>query len=502
MPAQRGVPAACEPTDIQQIIRSPQGHQASPPDFQFGDGMLSSLLGASPRVGTSGWYPMPSPAGAFPPDKDPINSTKAIRYPVLRPLLPYIEAIMPISLACDLLELYFASSFSVHLHPVSPYILGHMFRKHAFLNQTEARQCSPGLLASMLWIAAQTSDSPFLTSPPSARGRICQRMLELTIGLLRPLIHGPSNGEISSDRGHNTEIEGVAIGGLGVAMTGGDQLTSEAGTDGVVDDIATYVHLATVVSASEFKAASLRWWNSAWSLARESKLGREIYPNAERPTDSQSASRNLLDPNSLPTELVSLSEERREERRRIWWLLYTVDRHLALCYNRPLFLVDAECDGLLQPLDDVLWQSGRLNGEKEWTWDDGYTGASRQKGPQYVCTGHSTWGYWLPLMTILGEIVDLNQARNHPRFASGFSSSGIWEHHVIEIENQLEAYARSLKEFEKRFADDDDDDDANNVDLETRRTVSRTKERVIHTKIVVAYGTHVSKSSTSWYFSS
>jgi len=37
-----------------------------------------------------------------------------------------------------------------------------------------------------------------------------------------------------------------------------------------------------------------------------------------------------------------------------------VDRHLALCYNRPLFLLDIECGGLLQPMDDTLWQAGEF----------------------------------------------------------------------------------------------------------------------------------------------
>lgn len=48
------------------------------------------------------------------------------------------------------------------------------------------------------------------------------------------------------------------------------------GAAGALDDVATYIHLATVVSASEYKGASLRWWNAAWSLARELKLCREL----------------------------------------------------------------------------------------------------------------------------------------------------------------------------------------------------------------------------------
>ena len=78
----------------------------------------------------------------------------------------------------------------------------------------------------MLWLAAQTSDSPFLTSPPSARGRVCQKLLDITIALLKPLIHGPPAGDTSATNGISSVINGVALGGLGVAMTGGDQRKS------------------------------------------------------------------------------------------------------------------------------------------------------------------------------------------------------------------------------------------------------------------------------------
>ncbi len=163
------------------------------------------------------------------------------------------------------------------MHPTSPYILGYVFRKQSILHPTKPRQCTPALLASMLWVVAQTSDAAFLTAPPSSRARTCQKLLELTVGLLKPLIHGPSAGE-SSPNFSNTVINGVALGGLGVAMNGSvnpDGLNGETGAfgaAGTLDDVVTYIHLATVVSASEYKGASLRWWNAAWSLARELKL--------------------------------------------------------------------------------------------------------------------------------------------------------------------------------------------------------------------------------------
>lgn len=95
------------------------------------------------------------------------------------------------------------------------------------------------------------------------------------------------------------------------------------------------MHLAIVISASEYKAASLRWWNAAWSLARELKLGKEVPvtpPPEPNDGDDDDASSGLdvrqlrhIHPNGQIDPLY-LTEEQREERRRIWWLLYTVDR--------------------------------------------------------------------------------------------------------------------------------------------------------------------------------
>jgi hypothetical protein len=392
------------------------------------------------------------------------------------------------------------------MSPLSPYVVGFVFRKQSFLHPTKPRVCSPGLLASMLWVAAQTSEAAFLTSPPSARGRVCQKLLELTIGLLRPLIHGPATGEASPNYAANMVINGVALGGFGVSM---DQLGAQSSATGAVDDVATYVHLATVVSASEYKAASMRWWTAAWSLARELKLGRELPPNANNRQDGELEGESDMDLNGnkrQPTSLlnsmghgpgsssVNLSEEEREERRRIWWLLYVMDRHLALCYNRPLTLLDKECEGLLQPMNDDLWQAGDFS-----------AASYRRAGPAFECTSHSTFGYFLPLMSILGEIVDLQHARNHPRFGLHFRNSGEWESQAMEITRQLDVYAQSLKEFEARYTSSltlgGDNDTAmegahiNHVSPSGRSNSStvgsHVSESIVHTRMVVAYGTHI-----------
>ncbi|GAB7362717.1 hypothetical protein MBLNU230_g3023t1 [Neophaeotheca triangularis] len=517
--------------DSPYAVPSP-GSQQMPP-FRFGESPLSQgFLGQSPgAAGSPGWISLPSPNGGLYHHYQHAQPGQQLKYPVLRPLVPHIASIIPISLACDLLELYFSSTSAAFMQPSSPYLLGFVFRKRSFLRQHHYRICSPALLSSMLWVAAQTSESAFLTSPPSARGKICQKLLELTVKLLKPLIHSPVDA--TANLGVNTVVDGVALGGFGVALSGQshEMEGGSPGATGALDDVATYIHLATVVSASEYKGASLRWWNAAWSLARELKLGRELPPNPE-PTHQSGPvgsdgdavgdidekgmpgynAQNERSPdhsNNGPSPPGTVSFEEREERRRIWWLLYIVDRHLALCYNRPLFLLDIECDGLLQPENDVTWQSGEYYPGENTTATD--PSLYRRRGPSFECSGHSIFGFFLPLMTILGEIVDLNHARNHPRFGARYRSSSEWDDQAAEISQQLEVYGRSLKDFEMNFSapppgqevskqHSDLNGDRNyhyengspsGRSVGTTSSSNRMTESVLQTRVVVAYSTHL-----------
>ncbi|KLU82093.1 transcriptional activator xlnR [Magnaporthiopsis poae ATCC 64411] len=449
--------------------QSPTGYSGGGASYRIGTSPLSAypLSGetASPGWGMSMSSPPATHGAQYPPPQQHVSQQgggygasgsaaaglgsghgQHLRYPVLGPLIPHLGNIIPLSLACDLVDLYFASSSSAQVHPMSPYVLGFVFRKRSFLHPSRPRLCQPALLASILWVAAQTSDAPFLTSVPSARGKICQKLLELTVSLLKPLIHTPS-GDVSPVS--SPAIDGVALGGLGVAMPGSVSISMEAltgetgafGAAGTLDDVVTYIHLATVVSASEYKGASLRWWNAAWSLARELKLGRELPQNAPSPMSDggdhphphhhRHRHENTGEDGSVGSPVGGpggvITDEEREERRRIWWLVYIVDRHLALCYNRPLFLLDIECDGLLQPMDDTDYQNGEFhpneNTDPEMLRDDERQQQqgqeeqqARVRGPSFECTGHGIFGFFLPLMTILGEIRRVGRAdgRDYP----------------------------------------------------------------------------------------
>ncbi|KAF2450122.1 hypothetical protein P171DRAFT_428209 [Karstenula rhodostoma CBS 690.94] len=399
------------------------------------------------------------------------------KYPVLKPLLPHLSNIMTVPMACDLIEHYFQSSSSVFMEPISPYILGTVFRKRSFLRQHKPRKCSPALLASMLWIAAQTSEATYLTSSPSARTVFCQKLWKLAIDLLKPLVHSPASHGFAQNHGHIVSPAVHDAFGVERAMGQLENRTDSAmPPTSTLDDVATYMNLGVVTSASEYKAASLRWWNAAWSLARELKLGREVAQESTKDRHTgDDADIGMSDCSNsgahVPagTPAAALVEEAREERRRLWWLLYMIDRHLGLCYNRPLAMLDNECEDLYQPVPDTLWQAGEF-----------YTGNSgpKRKGLSFQCTSHDVFGFFLPLMTILGDIVDMNAQKNHPRFGQRAS----WESFESEIVHQLEQYAYSLQEFKTQHGCGAPGDDA--ADPIRGECAHQTRK-------VVAYATHI-----------
>jgi hypothetical protein len=154
------------------------------------------------------------------------------------------------------------------------------------------------------------------------------------------------------------------------------------------------------------------------------------------------------------TTQPEVDQETLEERRRTWWLLYIQDRHLALCYNRQNALLDAECEDLLLPLDEASWQSGNFSSLTQ-----------RPQFPSFECTGHNIYGWFLPLMTIVGTILDYNHLKNHHTLGKLYTDGQRVQSQVLL---QLDNYAQSLVRFEQQASAMDYQD-------------------IHHTKTVVAY---------------
>ncbi|KAN0070003.1 Fungal specific transcription factor domain containing protein [Elaphomyces granulatus] len=459
------------------------------------------------------------------------GSEHSLKYPVLQHLMPFLEPYLSRTLVYDLLELYFASAFSTLMHPVCLHIQCYVVRKAAFLCRDNPRSSSPALLASMLWVAALDDRAFALFLTPNKRRNISRFLCALTVRLLRPLIHV------------SLEVEGVAVGdNVGdneyAAATappesrvrthffeeGGDD-RGLVGPAGSLDDIITYIHVGSIVSASEQKAASMRWWHAAFSLAKELKLNQEVEvtPNLDtflgganrlfdfgettgmgavlNGTQDYNHTRSTLDCVCDRTRYRQheLTEEQREERRRTWWLLYIMDRHLALCYNRPLVLLDAECEGLLLPLEEGLWQAGNVhsNSPKPDGPQCPVSGENNKRRvfPDFSCNGHSIFGFFLPLMTITGELINLNQAKNHPMLGNRFQGKETWDAQVAEVLRQLDIYKTTLTTFRRQSPDGGTseapmllDIPPNMVTDHQRLDANFSSYRSWHTQIVAAYG--------------
>lgn len=121
---------------------------------------------------------------------------------------------------------------------------------------------------------------------------------------------------------------------------------------GAVDDVLTFILLAIAVSGGDFKSDCLKWWSKATRLALSLGLNRED----ERCSASVSPCANPLCSCRREQDETTLANiEHREERRRVFWLLYSLDRHLSLSFNTALSIPDSYCEvyGMVYP--NLIW---------------------------------------------------------------------------------------------------------------------------------------------------
>ncbi|KAH8154934.1 uncharacterized protein LAJ45_01466 [Morchella importuna] len=269
----------------------------------------------------------------------------------------------------------------------------------------------------MLWVAAQTCDAPFLAASPAARGRVCQKLLEICISLLRPLVHVNLTQPAPTD---TTPLENLRTAPQVLALV----------------DLEVHLAVAGKVERIQERITTMV------ALSMDTGEGIEAEPRTPR---RKSGPGSVHSHHTVSNGRMSVSEEDKEERRRTWWLLYV------------------RCENLYLPMDDIAWQNGDFythdphNMYAQHPSSPSHSGlAHRRLGPSnFEVTGTGLFEFFLPLMTILGEIVDLHHARNRPKFgvrqagAEGTGSfGGGYDELVQQITQQLDTYSRSLQEFE------------------------------------------------------
>ncbi|KFY43595.1 hypothetical protein V494_01909 [Pseudogymnoascus sp. VKM F-4513 (FW-928)] len=380
------------PQEIENVPRAPALLNNPPEPYSASDKGHGSVRGESLPSHDPAWphFMSPTTFNASPSATTSHFSSRGsqrgeteCRYPCISTLIPFLKGFLTATETCDLLDTYFAD-YENTSRLQCPYVLTTVIRKKSLLHASKPRNTSPALLATMLWAAAQTADSQIYHKPGS-RERITNRLYSLALSHLK------RRDMDSWHRVHGGwQLEDDSILDLDRSEWNKPWRIFECGPKPTVDDILTFALLTIVTSGGEFKADCLKWWNKTVSLVRH--LGY----NTERGISGDA---------QLHDDSLALIEEQ-EERRRGFWLIYILDRHLALSHNRPLHLPDSECQ-VLRPLPEDIWQD-----------DDKFLLDAiphRTFGPPVMISGTGLFDSFLPLMAILGDIIELRYRRHHPR---------------------------------------------------------------------------------------
>uniref|UniRef100_A0A0D2YFY2 Xylanolytic transcriptional activator regulatory domain-containing protein n=1 Tax=Fusarium oxysporum (strain Fo5176) TaxID=660025 RepID=A0A0D2YFY2_FUSOF len=233
--------------------------------------------------------------------------SRGCRYKCLEPIIPLVHGIIDAKLVCELFELYF----------VEPG--GSLFK------------CSSPAEIVTFGTELPVSIFPLLRE-------ICQ--LELLGGPLVRDLEYATAGDQNRSEYH-----------VGSASTVSPPVP-------LVDDVLMFILVTIVSSGGDFKTDCLRWWNKALRLSHNMGLNREDSPEnsfTQSETSLCTSQTTSCGCRSCEASRTGLTiSEVREERRRAFWLIFCLDRHLALSFNAPLRILDDECQ-LYAPLSDEAW---------------------------------------------------------------------------------------------------------------------------------------------------
>ncbi|KAH8895874.1 hypothetical protein GQ53DRAFT_854075, partial [Thozetella sp. PMI_491] len=364
--------------------------------------------------------------------------TSSRRFKCLEPILPILHGVVDTELACELLEMYFVEPGGSLFRCASPYVLTRVLRKESLLRPDNPRRTTPALLTTMLWVSAQTAESSLFLFP-GQKARVCEGLRKLVLALIhdrdRDSWHRTTSKHLLSRCSSAPGLNG---------FPGGDPRAGPEPPPGpVVDDVLTFILLTIVTSGGDFKTDCGRWWDKALRLARSMGLNREDGPvDSALVTGCTRSSMCECRACNATRACISVPEAQ-EERRRVFWLLFCLDRHLALSFNSSLNILDDECE-VYCPLAEDLWQSS--SSPLQLVPD----ATSRTYGAPSTVSGTGFFEWFLPLMTILGDVIQLHRRKNHPRFGGSRLED---EHDAATtlVEGYMADCARSISDMAARY---------------------------------------------------
>ncbi len=211
-----------------------------------------------------------------------------------------------------------------------------------------------------------------------------------------------------------------------------------------LDDIVTILHLALVTAVVEAKEIGVKWFESAVDMAKQAGMNKhflkadglaaKVKRHRNAPTgvsgttvglDVRDSSLDTLEYNVLShqagvveSEISRSCEaetvEELEERRRLWSKPYIWDRHLALSFNKPLSINETDCQDIMLPTCDTEWECDSVLDLKISDLTDYQirTLQIRPRGMPFACVGDNILATMLPLLGIIGQLIDLHHTQS------------------------------------------------------------------------------------------
>ncbi|CAK7204980.1 hypothetical protein SEUCBS139899_007743 [Sporothrix eucalyptigena] len=133
-----------------------------------------------------------------------------------------------------------------------------------------------------------------------------------------------------------------------------------------------------------------------------------------------------------------ISAEEKEERRRLWWAAYIVDKHSSFSFNLRPTLAEAECRFIHRPCCDDVWQSDDDLLEDE---------PDRVQGLGYEVHSLDWFGVFVPLAAILSDLLEYHYLRQHPSLGSRIDLLNTLR---ATIEQNMAVFSKSVRELHDR----------------------------------------------------
>ncbi|KAJ5740692.1 hypothetical protein N7493_000564 [Penicillium malachiteum] len=355
----------------------------------------------------------------------PIKQT----YRCLDSVMSHLQGILTLQEASEMLGIFFTEDSNPLFKSTSPYMLAQVLHPSTLRQDTKVRPISPALIVVVLFCVTQTADMRIFDTP-SARERKSVGLYRLSLDLLQS--EDPDNYFRTSDgwqfHSHPTSGSPNDTHPIPDGQPSGKALLPRQ--LGSTDIILAVAILTLAISGGHYKADSLKWKEKLIRLVRASGLNME-----DQDIDLGPVFCGLYNGDDTYRRwLIS-----KEERRRLFWLIYAMDRHLGLSFNMRLSLPDGTFS-VRTPLPDHIWKS--LD-----TVDLTYI-PTCALGPPTQISGCGFFEYFLPLASLLGHIIDLHHHRNHPILGNFVPQSVV--HQIETMISLREQELEMLKEQGQR----------------------------------------------------